>query len=462
MPLPDPIIEVLAVFRPLFTAPTWRKLMILLTGTLLAHGRRTVAAALRATGLSQASNWSLFHQVLNRARWSPLAVSRQLLLLIVETFVPAGAWVDLVIDETLERRWGSKIRKRGNYRDSALSSKERSVSSPGLRWIVLAVVVTLPWTRQRWALPFLCVLATTPEVSARLGKRHKTIAMWAHQMLSLVRRWLPDRSIKLLGDSAYSVLELGVYAQHQHVTLITTGRLDAVLHDPPPERKEHTMGRPRVVGERLPSLEQVLQNAETAWQKLTLDWYSQGERPVDFCTGSALWYRTGSAPLPLRWVLTRDPQGKRPPKAIFCTDPTQTAEEIIKDFMKRWSLEVTFEEGRAHLGIETQRQWSDQAIERSTPVLFGLYSLVTLFGQALHPDGQLLIAQAAWYRKHTATFCDVLALIRRHLWDLQTFPTSPTDPGAVLVPARRLSASHGWSVIELEMYKVKLRRCAET
>lgn len=161
MPLADPIIEVLMTFRPLFTAPTWSKLMILLTGTLLAHGRRTVAAALRHSGNSMAGNWSSFHQVLNRAHWSPLAVSRQLLLLIVTTFVPAGASVDLVIDETLERRWGSQISKRGHYRDSALSSRERSVSSPGLRWIVMAVVVTLPWTKQKWALPFLCVLTTT-------------------------------------------------------------------------------------------------------------------------------------------------------------------------------------------------------------------------------------------------------------------------------------------------------------
>ena len=438
MPLPDPIREVLATFRPLFTAPTWRKLMILLTGTLLAQGRRTVAVALRHTGNDMAANFSSFHQVLNRARWSPLAVSRQLLLLIVETCVPAEACVDLVIDETLERRWGGKISKRGHYRDSALSSRERSVSSPGLRWIVMAVVVTLPWTKQRWALPFLCVLATTPEVSERLGKRHKTVGMWAHQMVSQVRRWLPDRSIKLMGDTAYTVLELGLHANQQQVTLVTTGRLDAVLHEPPPERTPHTIGRPRVVGQRLPSLEQVLADPETVWQKLTLDWYGQGERTLEICTGTALWYRYGYAPLPIRWVLTRDPAGKRPPKAIFSTDPTQTAEQIVKDFIKRWSLEVTFEESRAHLGIETQRQWSDLAIERSTPLLFGLYSLVTLCGQQLHPDGQVPIAQAAWYRKHTATFRDVLALVRRHLWGQGTFPTSPTDPGVVLVPRSTL------------------------
>jgi hypothetical protein len=190
MPFPDPIREVLTTFRPLFTAPTWSKLMILLTGTRLSQGRRTVAAALRHADHSMAGNRSNFHQVLNRARWSPLAVSRHLLLLIVATCVPAGESVDLVIDETLERSFGSKISKRGHYRDSALSSRKQSVSSPGLRWMVMAVVVTLPWTKQRWALPFFCVLTTSPEVSAQLGKRHKTVAMWAQQMISLVRRWL--------------------------------------------------------------------------------------------------------------------------------------------------------------------------------------------------------------------------------------------------------------------------------
>lgn len=118
-------------------------------------------------------------------------------------------------------------------------------------------------------------------------------------------------------------------------------------------------------------------------------------------------------------------RGKRPLKAIFSTDPTQPAEQILSDFMKRWSLEVTFEEGRAHLGIETQRQWSDRAIERSTPLLFG---------QALHPDGHIPVAQAAWYHKQTVTFCDVLALVGRHLWGQEAFPTSPTDPDAVLAP----------------------------
>jgi hypothetical protein len=131
--------------------------MILLTGTLLAHGRRTVASALRHTGNEKETNFSTFHHVLNRARWSPLAVSRQLLTIIVETFIQAGGTLELVIDETLERRWGSQISKRGHYRDSMLSSRKRSVSSPGLRWIVMAVVVTLPQVPHNGARCLFCV-----------------------------------------------------------------------------------------------------------------------------------------------------------------------------------------------------------------------------------------------------------------------------------------------------------------
>jgi DDE superfamily endonuclease len=434
MPHSDPIIEVLTAFRPLFTAPTWRKLMTLLTGTLLARGRRTVTAALRQTGHEMDLHWSGFHQVLNRARWSPLAASRCLLQLIVETFVQAGGSVDLVIDETLERRWGPSITKRGHYRDSALSSRKRAVSSPGLRWIVMAVVVSPPWTKQRWALPFLAVLAPTPAVSASLGKRHKTVCQWARQMVLMVRRWLPDVPLNLLGDTTYSALELGLTCRKLEVTQMGPLALDAALYALPPARTTHTLGRPRVVGNRLPSLQSVLQDPATTWQRHTFDWYGQGERSLDLCTGTALWYHAGLAPLPLRWVLTRDPQGAHPAKAFFSLNQSQLPQQIVAEFMKRWSLEATYEESRAHLGMETQRQWSDAAIERTTPLLFGLYSLVALFAHALSPSGQLHARPSAWYRKSTPTFSDALALVRRHLWGNFLFPISPTDPQVVLLP----------------------------
>jgi hypothetical protein len=428
MPLPQDILAVVAPFRPLFTAPTWRKLMTLLTGTLLAHGRRTVCTALRLSGEGENAHWSSFHQVLNRARWSPLAASCCLLWLIVDTLLPPEAAIEIAIDETLERRWGPQIHKRGHYRDSALSSRKHSVSSPGLRWIVMAVVVPVPWSPQPWALPFLAVLATTPTVSAQLGLRHHTVGQRARQMLRLVHRWLPDRAICVLGDTAYSCLEVGVQASHCGITLITPARLDSVLHAPPPPPEQRRRGgKPQVVGTRLPSLEAVLTDPMTVWQQSRVQWYGQGPRTVEWCSGTALWYRIGHPPLPIRWVLTRDPAGKRPVKALLCTDQALAAEVIITTFMHRWPLETTFEESRAHLGIETQRQWSDLAIERTTPLVFGLYSLVALAGAQMQHAGTLQVEHTAWYRKTHATFHDVLACLRRQIWLAHSNQTSPGD-----------------------------------
>src|SRR5258708_5787768 len=271
MPLPDPIIEVLAAFRPLFTAPTWRKLMILLTGTLLAHGRRTVATALRHTGQERETNFSTFHQVLNRARWSPLAVSRQLLTCMVETFVQAGGTLELVIDETLERRWGSQIEPPWALpRQCPLQSQTRgSQSGTAMDRHGRGRHLALDQTTLCLA---LFVRAGDNPSGKRHGwrKRHKTVGMWARQMVKLVRRWFPTLPITLLGDTAYSILELGLECQKHQVTLITPFHLDAVLHEPPPERDAHTIGRPRVLGQRLPSLDVLLADPKTTGQRSTL------------------------------------------------------------------------------------------------------------------------------------------------------------------------------------------------
>jgi DDE superfamily endonuclease len=434
MSLPTPIIQVLQHFRPAFTRPTWSKAMVLVVGTLLARGRRTVTAALKQMGLHDEQDFSLFHQVLNRASWSCLTVSRLLLQLLVSTFVQAGGCVQIVIDETLERRWGRKIAKRGHYRDNLQSSKEQSVSTSGLRWVVMMLVVQVPWTHREWALPFFSVLATTPKVSAELGKPHKTVARIAAQMVITVRRWLPNVDIKVVGDSAYSVVELGLCCAHHSVTLIAPLRLDACLYAPAPPRKPGTNGRPRVKGEELPKLNTVLSDPKTEWETIKVSWYDGSEQLLEVVSGTSVWYRIGLPVLPIRWVLTRDPVGKLEPKAYFCTDQSQSPVEIVSSFIKRWTIEVTFEESRAHLGVETQRQWSDLAIERSTPCLLGMFSLVALVGQALHPDGKMPVQRTAWYQKTEATFSDVLAEVRRQLWGNFTYHTSPQDPDVCLVP----------------------------
>ncbi len=430
--LPTEIIHVLAHFAPAFTQPTYRKVVVLVVGTLLSKGRRTVTAALRTVGLGQAPGWSKYHQVLNRAPWSGLAVSQQLVLLLVTTFVGAGDPVTIAVDETLERRWGPKIQQRGHWRDSLASSAQRSVSTSGLRWLVLAVVINVPWTPYALALPFLSVLLTTPKVSAKLGKRHKTVAQVTGQIVCWLRRTLPGYPIELVGDGSYAVIALGLRCRQQAVTLIAPLRLDARLFAPPPPVAK-LRGRPAVVGVRLPTLTLVSTQPTTCWQRSLVPWYAGTTTLIDWTTGTALWYTTGTTPLPIRWVLVRDQTGKRPTRAFFATDLHASAAAIIGAFVKRWSLEVTFEEGRAHLGIETQRQWSLPAIARTTPALFGLFSLVVLMAYALYPDGQIPVPQTAWYPKAHVSFHDLLALVRRRLWLHCLFQTDALSPDLRLI-----------------------------
>jgi hypothetical protein len=166
--------------------------------------------------------------------------------------------------------------------------------------------------------------------------------MRAHQMVSLLRRWLPTVPIKLIGDTAYSILELGLQCVAQHVTLIAPFRLDSVIHQSPEVRTKHTSGRPRVVGTRLPSLESVLHDPKTVWQRITVDCYGEGKRALEICTATALWYRSGSDPLPIRWVLTRDPEGKRPRHPpCFLLIKASLPRRLSRIVCARWSLETT-------------------------------------------------------------------------------------------------------------------------
>ena len=243
----------------------------------------------------------------------------------------------------------------------------------------------------------------------------------------------------LVGDTAYSVIDLGTVCRAAHITLIAPLRLDARLFEPPPTTKAAT-GRPRIVGHRLPDLRDVLVDQATVWQTATIPWYGKQWKTIAFTTGMALWYSTGFTPLPLRWVVVRDLEGKQTSRAFFSTDQQQCPAAIVAAFVRRWPMEVTFEESRAQLGVETQRQWNDKAIERSTPALFGLYSLTALLGHACFPTGTIPIATAAWYSKPSATFSDVLAAVRLIVWKETGLQTSSSQADMVLVPQTVLSS----------------------
>jgi len=310
---------------------------------------------------------------------------------LVRRFVPEGPLV-FGIDDTIERRWGQKIEARGIYRDPVRSSKGHFVKASGLRWLSVMLLAPIPWAPRVWALPVLTALCPSKRYNQAHRNRHKTLTGWARQLILQLRRWLPGRKLVVVGDNSFAAIDLLAATERHETTMVTRLRLDAALYKPAPLRSPDAIGRPPKKGERLPKLEERLTDPKTQWRSVEASWwYGYEEEALEIATGTAVWYNSGNPVVPLRWVLVRDPSGELEPKAFLCTDPAAEPTDILRWFVRRWPVEVTFEEMRRHLGMETQRQWADLAIERTTPCLLGLFSVVALMADRLAQEGKLKV-----------------------------------------------------------------------
>ena len=354
--LPTELACILFAFHTLFSPRVRKCAEVLLIGAILAPGKRTVSSALRVMGLSDEKRFQSYHRVLNRAVWNCRKASLILARMLVDCFVPDGPLV-LGLDDAIERRWGKNIEARGIYRDPVRSSDSHFVKTSGLRWLSLMLLAEIPWAKRVWALPFPTVLAPSERYFERQGRPPKTLTDWARQVVLQTRRWFPNRTLVVVADGAFASLQLlSDWTKRRPIICITRLRLDARLFRPAPKRKKGAMGRPRLVGRRLSSLQKVLTRRKTVWQSVTIqNWYGEAQRAVEIASDTAVWYHPGLPPVPIRWVLVRDPQGKFESRALLCTQLDQTPAQIVQWFLRRWQVEVTFQEVRAHLGVETQR-----------------------------------------------------------------------------------------------------------
>lgn len=449
--LPTEYITILGAFARLFSNRIWKHAKILLMGAILSPAERTVTAALRVMGLSLEKHFQNYHRVLNRARWSSLEASRILLGWLISTFASRGP-VIMGLDDTIERRRGAKIKAKGIYRDPVRSSHGHFVKASGLRWLSLMVLTPIPWAGRTWALPFLTVLAPSERYYKSKARQHKKLTEWARQLVLQARRWLPKRQLVVVADSSFAVIELlwQLRQLQNPVCAITRFRMDAALYEPAkstPGRK----GRPRKKGKRLPTLEKVAEDKHTHWKRLTVqEWYGEKKRKIEITMGTAVWYHSGQPALPIRWVIVRDPKHIFKTQALLCTDLAIAAEQIVQWFPRRWQVEVTFHETRTHLGVETQRQWTDLAILRITPTLLSLFSVVTLLANVHAQKHNLPIQQTAWYIKKLPTFSDALSIVRQTLASEIYFRTSPVHREVQILPPRHLkyrSATTSWAFL---------------
>jgi hypothetical protein len=435
--LPKEIAEVLAPFQRLFAQQrSWHKAQAMLVGVIVCQGNRTVSRVLRVMGLAQETQYGKYYRMLSRVKWSGLAAAQTLLTLIVLLLV-GNQTVVIGIDETLERRWGKRIWGLGIYRDGVRSTHSHTVKSKGVRWQVMQVLVRLPWSSRVWGLPFFTLIV--PSEATPRGKRaYRTSVDWAMVMVQVVNRWL-QRFWVCVGDGGYGSAKFGWGCRRQGVGLVARLPWKANLYDFAPTMPARYPGRPRTKGVRLPSMQQQCDDLKFESGSFEiLPWYGGSHALRQLVSGTALWDVDAYAPLPLRWVLVIDPTGAQAPTALFSTSLLLSPRQIVELYVMRWSLEVTFEEARAHLGVQSQRQWSKAATTRTTPVLLALFSLVCLMAYRLYTITPLRPYSSAWYDKPELTFSDLLTSVRLSLWRSGSVlrPALHLDPGLSLEAER--------------------------
>ncbi|MBV8071908.1 MAG: transposase [Acidobacteriaceae bacterium] len=435
-------------FAPAFFHPTYQRFLVLMVAATLTTGRRTVANLLRTLGHLHHGDPSTYQHVLSMRHWSTMDLARILIRFILKHFVGDGP-VMLAGDDTVDEHRGAKVYGKGCHRDPVRSTHSHTAFRWGHKWVVLAILVRFPFASRPWALPVLVALyrpeakpkANTSrskkkpkdkskakakrrakrraeiarDASGRPLRRHKTPPELLRQLLAVLVHWFPDRQFIIAADGGYATHALARFAhRHQdHLTLVSLFYKDANLYEPPPEVAAKTTGRPRKKGKKLPSPEVVV--AEASRERLAVSWYGGGHREVEAVRGTAHWYKGGEGLVPVTWVYVHDRTGTHRDTYLFSTNEKMETGTIISTYTGRWSIETTFEECRAYLGLETTRGRVERTVLRAAPCLFGLYSVVSLLYASI--PGREALGPAVTYRgKVGITFSDAITVVRRELW----------------------------------------------
>jgi hypothetical protein len=409
--VPQPARSLFDVLAGGCTRPTFLRLVVLGLATILTVGGRTVCNLLRTLGALAPGHPSSYHRVFSKRRWSCWRLARGLVGWVFAHFVPTGR-IPLAGDDTVAEHRGAKVFGKGCHRDPVRSTHTFTAFRWGHKWVVLAVLVRLPFTRRPWALPLLVALYRSPKDNQAAGRRHKTPARLLRQLCVVLLRWFPQRRFVLSGDDNYGSHEMARFAaRHDRLELVSKFAADARLYEPPPPYAGH--GRPRVKGDKVPAPQEVV--ARSTRTALNVAWYGGGRRDVAIVSGTGQWYKAGQGLVAVRWVFVQDRTGTHRDEYFFTTEVAMSAQEVIETYVGRWNEETTFQEMRAYLGLEKTRGWKQTTVLRVEPCLFGLYTVVTAL-YSLLPRRYARVRAVDWVGKRDLTFSDAITAVRRWLW----------------------------------------------
>jgi hypothetical protein len=414
--LPPAAAKWLRPFEGAARKSTFARLGLLTLAAILTTGRRTVSNLIRTIPALMPGHPSTYHRVFSKRCWSSWKLARVLARLVVATWCAKGV-VDLVGDDTVDEHPGRKVYGKDKHRDAVRSSKTYVAWRWGHKWIVLSILVKFPFARRRWALPVLVALYRSKGWNEKHRRRHKTPQQIMHGLVVAMLHILCERRFRFSGDAAYGTHEFAALAaRHQkRLTLVSRFFANASLHRPAPAiGNSRKPGRRRLVGERIESPKDVVAKAKRR-KHLTVSWYGGGKREVTIVSGTGIWYIRGKQPVAVLWILVHDCMGTHRDDYFFTTDVNMSAKDLIECYTGRWSIEVTFEEMRAYMGLETTRCRTENAVLREAPWLFGVFSLVCLMFASL-PAGRRAKLTITWVGKSEVTFADAITGLRKWLW----------------------------------------------
>lgn len=423
MALPSLIQNFLIPFASAFTQPSWERFAFLVVGAIMTTGSKTVSNITRTLSSLSFGHSSSFHRLLSHRKWKCWKLSYVLSLLIISTFYDSDAPIRIAGDDTVDGHRGKKVYGKSRHRDAVRSSRSYTAFRYGHKWVVLAVLVQLPYSKRPWALPCLVALYRSEADNKKLKLQHKTPPKIMGQLLLQMMRWFPTRKFIFSGDLGFGTHELAQLSHQSsdRLALVSKFHSNANLRAPAPRKTySYKGGRPKVHGRKLPSPRKVVE-ATKFFTTLSVHWYGGGMRKVASVTGTGIWTRNHRK-VPIRWVFVKDLSGTHRDEYFYTTDLNLSATEIIEIYTGRWSIETTFQEMRSYLGLESTRGRKKQTVLRSAPSLFGLYSIVVLIYQQI-PARWKKQPGVHWVGKTDRTFSDLLTAVRRWLWFDWVFAT---------------------------------------
>jgi len=413
--IPQNVASVLEIFAPCFSQPTFERMVMLCLSAILTTGVRTVSNLVRTIRELVPGHPTTYHHVFSDRKWNCWKLSRVLMVLLIDRFVPTGV-IHLVGDDTTAAHPGKTVFGKGRHRDAARSSHSFTAWIYGHKWVTLSLVVKFPFSKRPWALPVLVALYTTPDWDREHERRHRTPPEIMEGLLAAVLHWFPHRRFQFCGDGGFGTHRLAGFAgrsvRQGRLVLISRFYADAQLYEPAPEYQGK--GRPRVKGKKLSTPSECVNRTKRRAQ-LSVNWYGGEKRHVSIVTGTAHWYKQGDGLVAIRWVHVKDLDGTHRDEYFFTTDVEMTPAEIIQSYTERWSQETTYQEAKTNLLLGSTRCRIKNSVLREAPFLFCLYSLVMAIYASINTDGKRLFL-VKWCGKQDVTFSDALATVRRLLW----------------------------------------------